>query len=56
MPSAHAEPDGSAPSIKVVKVFPVGREPLDVGYTPNERQGYVTDESSGTVEILNFPQ
>jgi YVTN family beta-propeller protein len=39
---------------KVIDTIKTGKQPTSIDF--NGRQGYVTDEGSGTVEILNFPQ
>jgi serine/threonine-protein kinase len=39
---------------KVIDTIKTGKQPTGIDF--NGRQGYVTDEGSGTVEILNFPQ
>ena len=39
---------------KVIGTIKTGKQPTGIDF--NGRQGYVTDEDSGTVEILNFPQ
>jgi YVTN family beta-propeller protein len=38
---------------KVIDTIKTGKQPTSIDF--NGRQGYVTDEGSGTVEILNFP-
>ena len=38
----------------VIDTIKTGKQPTSIDF--NGRQGYVTDEGSGTVEILNFPQ
>jgi hypothetical protein len=39
---------------KVIDTIKTGKQPTGIDF--NGRQGYVTDEGSGTLEILNFPQ
>ena len=39
---------------KVIGTIKTGKQPTGIDF--NGHQGYVTDEDSGTVEILNFPQ
>jgi YVTN family beta-propeller protein len=39
---------------KVIGTIKTGKQPTGIDF--NGRQGYVTDEDSGTVEILNFPR
>jgi DNA-binding beta-propeller fold protein YncE len=41
---------------KVIDTIKTGKQPTSIDFLPNGRQGYVTDEGSGTVEILNIPQ
>lgn len=41
---------------KVIDTIKTGIQPTSIDFLPNGRQGYVTDEGSGAVEILNFPQ
>jgi YVTN family beta-propeller protein len=41
---------------KVIDTIKTGKQPTSIDYLPSGRQGYVTDEGSGTVQILNFPQ
>jgi YVTN family beta-propeller protein len=40
---------------KVIGTVKTGKQPTSIDYLPSGRQGYVTDEASGSVEILNFP-
>lgn len=49
----HRQPD--AATNKVIDTIKTGKQPTGIDFLPNGRQGYVTDEGSGTVEILNFP-
>ncbi|MBV9793759.1 MAG: protein kinase [Actinobacteria bacterium] len=43
-----------AATSKVIDTIKTGKQPTGIDF--DGRQGYVTDEGSGTVEILNFPQ
>jgi DNA-binding beta-propeller fold protein YncE len=39
---------------KVIDTIKTGKQPTSIDFLPNGRQGYVTDEDSGTVEILKI--
>ena len=67
----HASPDGSLAvtsyggaevfivstgTNKVIDTIKTGKQPASIDFLPDGRHGYVTDEGSGAVEILNFPQ
>jgi serine/threonine-protein kinase len=39
----------------VIGEIPTGKAPTSISVLPNGRQAYVTDENSGTIEILNIP-
>jgi YVTN family beta-propeller protein len=41
---------------KVIGTIKTGKQPTSFDQLPNGRQGYVSDEGSGSVEILNLPQ
>ncbi len=34
----------------------IGKQPTSIDFLPNGRQAYVTNQGSGTVEILDFPR
>ena len=41
---------------KVIDTIKTGKQPTSIDQLPNGRQAYVTDEGSGSVEVLNLPQ
>jgi DNA-binding beta-propeller fold protein YncE len=40
---------------RVIAEIPTGKAPTSISVLPDGRQAYVTDENSGTIEILNIP-
>ena len=40
----------------IVVTFLLWKQPTSIDFLPSGRQAYVSDEGSGSVEILNFPQ
>ena len=40
---------------KIIDTIKTGKQPTSIDFLPNGRQAYVSDEGSGSVEILNFP-
>ena len=45
-----------AATSKVIDTIKTGKQPTSIDFLPNGRQGYITDEGGGTIEILNIPQ
>jgi len=41
---------------RVIAEIPTGKAPTSISVLPNGLQAYVTDEGSGTIEILNLPR
>ena len=41
---------------RVIAEIPTGKAPTSISVLPDGLQAYVTDEGSGTIEILNLPQ
>jgi DNA-binding beta-propeller fold protein YncE len=41
---------------KVIDTIKTGKQPTSIDFLPNGHQGYITDEDSNSVEILNLPR